>query len=384
MSEQRIKNFVESVSKNGISQHTADWLCAKKTTVGGSTLAAVIGCNPYESDWVKSIMTRVGHKPFSGEKIKCSWGNLFEDIIKLYVESLYNTTVYGDNIFYYVADGPLAKRVAYSPDGLCVIDNDLLRKKYRTRYHEFEALPAGKSSNVLLEFKAPFNRRVDESIPEYYLPQPLMGMDVLRDKDGRVCDMSLFIEAIFRLCKYEDVDEGRLHSGYPSNIPRSDVDGNCHSIGMFIVYGPKNHKIAEEIINQYEDGLNINNDLALLCADKDGKITVNEIIVALDEGPLIGLHTGPCTTKAELKKKRRGIINDPSKSCVSQSHDITGLVPYGSFFWKLLEFKAKPVFPVDGYVLSHGDKITEYTNLCRSVIDMSYDDAENYLIDRID
>jgi hypothetical protein len=384
MSEQRIKTFVKSTAKNGIAQHTPEWLCAKKTTVGGSTLAAVIGCNPYDSDWVKSIMTRVGHLPFSGGKIKCSWGNLFEDIIKLYVEDYYKTTVHGDNIFYYVADGILAKRIAYSPDGLCVIDNDLLRKKYRGRCEGIDKLTSGQSSNVLLEFKAPFSRRVDESIPEYYLPQPLMGMDVLRDKDGRLCDISLFIEAIFRLCKYEDVDEGRLHSSYPSNFPRSDADGNYHSIGMIIVYGPRKHKIADVIVDEFEDGLNVNNDLVLLSADKDGSMTINDIIVALDDGPLIGLHTGPCADKKELKKKRRALLKDPSASCVSQSHDIDGLVPYGSFFWKLLEFKAKPVFPVDGYVMSHGDKITEYTNYCRAVVDMSYEDAESYLIERID
>lgn len=384
MSDQRIKSFCENVAKNGIAQHTDEWLVAKKTTVGGSTLAAVIGCNPYDKDWVKSILTRVGHLPFSGGKIKCSWGNLFEDIIKIYVEGLYKTTVYGDNIFYHVADGPMAKRVAYSPDGLCVISNDLLRQKYRTRYHTIANLPQGEFSNVLLEFKAPFNRRVDENIPEYYLPQPLMGMDVLRDKDGRVCDMSLFIEAIFRLCKYEDVDEGRLHSNYPSNIPRSDPDGNYHSIGLIVVYGPKDHKVAKTILDEFEDGFNVNNDLTLLTEDKDVATVVNDIIVAIDDGPLVGLHTGPCANKAELKKKRRAILSDPSRSCVSQSHNISGLVPYGSFFWKLLEFKAKPVFPVDGYVLSHGDKITEYTNYCRAVVDMEYDDAENYLISKID
>lgn len=377
MTEQRIIDFVTNVASNGISQHTTEWLQAKKTTVGGSTLASVIGCNPYEADWVKGIMTRVGLEPFAGAKVKCSWGNLFEDVIKIYVERLYKTKVHGEDIFYLPSDGPLSGRIGYSPDGLCVIDNDVLRKKYIKRYHDISQLPAGEKSNVLLEFKAPFNRRVDEDIPGYYLPQPLMGMDVLRDKDGRLCDMSLFIEAVFRVCDYIQIDDGRLHRNYPSNMPKSDDVGDVHCIGMMIVYGPADHPLGNEVREVFDE-YNANNDLIEIPVS-----VLNNIIVAMDGGALRSIHTGPCKSKASLKRRRKEIIADPSSSYVALPTDIDGLVPYGSIFWKMMDFKAKPIFPVDGYVLSHGDKITEYTDLCRAVRDMEYDAAENYLIDRL-
>lgn len=379
MTEQRVINFVTDVAKNGISQHTTDWLQAKKTTVGGSTLAAVIGCNPYESDWVKCILTRVGLEPFGGAKVKCSWGNLFEDIIKIYVERLYKTTVHGDNIFHLPADGPLSGRIGYSPDGLCVISNDLLRKKYLKRYHDISRLTAGAESTVLLEFKAPFNRRVDEDIPGYYLPQPLMGMDTLRDKDGRLCDMSLFIEAVFRVCDYSQIDDGRLHRNYPSSMPKSDDVGDVHCIGMMIIYGPAGHDIGNEVTEMFDE-YNINNDLIELPVS-----VLNNIIVAMDgdDAPLRSIHTGPCKTKVSLKRRRKEIITSSSNSYVSLPSNIDGLVPYGSIFWKMMDFKAKPIFPVDGYILSHGDKITEFTDLCRAVRDMEYDAAENYLIEKI-
>jgi hypothetical protein len=247
------------------------------------------------------------------------------------------------------------------------------------RYHDISRLPSGGESSVLLEFKAPFNRRVDEDIPGHYLPQPLMGMDILRDKDGRLCDMSLFIEAVFRVCDYSQLAEGRLHRNYPASMPTSDDVGNVHCIGMMIVYGPSDHPLGLEVLETYND-YSIDNDLIELSPS-----TINNIIVAMDGkgAPLKSIHTGPCKTKSSLKRRRKQIISDPSESYVALPSNVKGLVPYGSIFWKMMDFKAKPVFPIDGYILSHGDKITEYTDLCRDILDMDFDTAENHLINKI-
>lgn len=392
--EKILKAYVETL-KGGIQQHTSAWLSAKKFVVGGSKMSTVLDCNGYETKH-SAILTALGHRPFGADKFKCSWGNVFEDIIKIYVERRFNTTVLADNAFIPAVDGPTVGHVAYSPDGLCVIENDRLIKSYGNKYASIASLMPGKDSIVLLEFKAPYSRRTDpESIPQYYLPQPLTGLDMIVYDTSvinntvnnavdntvkqykKLCDLALFIECEFRLCEYKHLDCGRLHSNYPTNHPESSENGNPFTFGLFIVYGPASGSLYDKIVKTF-GAADITNTISSM-----SKEDIDEIIVAIDENKLKSIHTGPCSTKDRLKMRRKKIIGNPSKSYSGLPNNVSGLVPYGTVYWKLLTFRVKPVFPIHNYLESHKDRIIDYTTTlkaCSKIADAF--ECESYLNDK--
>lgn len=375
-----LRDYVESL-KNGLQQHTAEWLTAKKYVVGGSQMSTVLGCNGYETKH-SAILTKLGHKPFGAGKFKVSWGNVFEDIIKIFVERKFHTTVYADNAFIPVTCGPLKDRVAYSPDGLCVIENNRLIESYGNKYLGISVLPKNQSSIVLLEFKAPYSRRTDpETIPPNYVPQPLTGLDMIGPQSAagikKICDFALFIECEFRLCEYKHIDSGRLHCNYPTNHPESIDTGKIYTYGLFIVYGPKSGPLYNKIINVFGD-ISINNTISSM-----SKEDIDDIIVAIDEDKLRSIHTGPCSTKERLKMRRKKIVNNPQESFTSLPNDVSGLVPYGTIYWKLMTFRVKPVFPIDDYLENNKHAIIDFTDCIRhcSEINDSFE-CESYLNDK--
>lgn len=376
---QILRDYVTYIDTNGIQQHTPEWLVAKKYVVGGSQMAVVLGCNGYETK-KGAILQKLNFVPFGGEMVKCAWGNLFEDNIKLYVERYYKTEVMADNAFIPLTVGPLADRIAYSPDGLCVIDNNVIKAKIGKRFECVDALPDNQQSVVLLEFKAPYNRKTTPvDIPEYYVPQPLTGMDMIGPViDGtlhKICDMALFIECEFRMCTYEQISMGRVHCEYPTSYPASAVDGVPHAFGLFIVYGPKKGPLADMIRENFDNELSKSNSLGTM-----EKKNVDKIIVAIDSKQLVSLHTGPCKSKDSLKRRRREILDDPSMSYSGLKNDISGLVAYGTMYWKLLTYRAKPMFPEQDYLEKNKDAIIEFTDAvkeCSQFTDIC--DAEYFL-----
>lgn len=378
-----LEKYVDTL-KNGIQQHTGAWHTAKRFVVGGSQMSTVLDCNGYETKH-SAILTKLGHKPFGADKFKVSWGNVFEDIIKIYVERRFNTTVLADNAFIPTVSGPLVGHVAYSPDGLCVIENNKLIDSYGNKYVSIASLPKNKDSIVLLEFKAPYSRRTDpETIPQYYLPQPLTGLDMIVYKETkesgeykRLCDFSLFIECEFRLCEYKHLDQGRLHSNYPTNHPESSTIGKPYTMGLFIVYGPKSGAIYNKI-NKIFGAAEVGNTISSM-----SKEDIDEIIVAIDENKLRSIHTGPCSTKERLKMRRKKILVNPEKSYSGLPKDTTDLVPYGTIYWKLLTFRVKPVFPIDDYLTDRKDIITDFTETLKKCSEFTDAfDCESYLNDK--
>jgi len=380
--EKILLEYVDYVEKNGVRQHTDEWLQAKKYVIGGSQMASVIGMNGYETKQ-SAILKKLGHAPFGCDKYKMSWGNVFEDIIKNYVERYYSTKVYADNAFIPVTCGLFKDRIAYSPDGLCIISNELLIKKYGSMNEKINELDANGQSIVLLEFKAPYSRRTDpENIPEYYIPQPLTGMDVIGPVvDGainKICDLALFIECEFRLCEYSHIPDGREHCFYPTNHPESTPTGKAHAFGLFIVYGPEEGELYNLITESF-GSVDIANNLGTM----DKKI-IDKIIVGIDENWLVSLHTGPCKNKSSMKRRRKEILADPSKSRNELNNNIDGLVEYGTVYWKLLTYRAKPMFPEEDYLMKHKDDIIEFTDLVNECASLSKLETMNLLIEKFD
>lgn len=162
-----LKQYIEEVDK-GIRQHSDEWHAVKQYTIGGSQMATIQGVNAFET--IETLIAgKIGYSKSS--TIHMNWGNLFEDILKAYVERVFDTEIIGDNIFIHPNNG----LVSYSPDGLGVVG----------------------SSTVLFEFKCMYSRLPRNTPPKYYIPQVKTGLDIIP-----VADYGMLIEAVFRRCRW--------------------------------------------------------------------------------------------------------------------------------------------------------------------------------------
>lgn len=204
-----LRQWLDVAESNGILQHSQRWLDEKVKTIGGSSLATIQGKNPY-SNIIKLISEKIGLTKFESD-IKPQWGNLFEDVIKRYVEYDRKCVVLGEDLY---VEGPPG--TAYSPDGLAVMD---IIDDYTFEEESIEQTPTGpkkvvhlvtksvsKTAIVLCEFKCPFVRIPSGSPPEYYVPQVKMGLDVLK-----IPSIGVLIEGVFRRCTWEQLGNNPLY-----------------------------------------------------------------------------------------------------------------------------------------------------------------------------
>ncbi len=196
-----LSNYCDDKYSNGIMQHTTEWLAAKKYTVGGSTVPILMGINPYSSKQ-KLLLEKLGLEQFKSG-IQPQWGNLFEDVIKRHFEYTNDCIVYGEDLYILGADAC----TSYSPDGLAVIDvtdykiiEEEVKDDFGTHIN-YTAHEVITPQIVLLEFKCPYSRIPSGSIPEYYVPQVLMGLDLMNMPTS-----GLFIEGVFRRCSLDQLD----------------------------------------------------------------------------------------------------------------------------------------------------------------------------------
>lgn len=178
--------WVEAKSQNLISQHSEEWLQAKVNTIGGSSIGTIMGLNPY-SNIYSIISDKIGLTEFKSN-IKMQWGNLFEDVIKRYVEHDTNCIVYGEDLYMEFSGG-----CAYSPDGLAVMDITCANNRNNT-------IGKGSPQIVLLEFKCPYSRLPAGRPPAYYVAQVKMGLCLLD-----LPTVGLLAESVFRRCTWEQL-----------------------------------------------------------------------------------------------------------------------------------------------------------------------------------
>ncbi len=220
----QIVEFLNSVD-NKITQRSQEWLKEKEFRVGGSILAMIQDCNKYE--YLPEVLKNP--KQFKNN-IKTAWGTIFEDVIKKYVELEFKTTIVGDGIFL------KQEYTCYSPDGLGVIEYN------------------GVCKRVLFEFKCPFNRIPTGAVPEYYIPQVKMGLDVIN-----VVDIGLFVEGVFRKCSLEQLNFSKSEfdrASYNLTGSGNKVEA-CGIIGFFDPSDKSDsmefHDIGDEYADQFEN-----------------------------------------------------------------------------------------------------------------------------------
>ena len=120
----------------------------------------------------------------------CTWGNLFEPLVRRYFEQKHSVSVFGHSIslFYLASSNPLFRKVTCSPDGYFLnVDNSL----------------------VLLEFKCPFKRKIAVNrIPTYYGDQIQTGLAFI----GESVNKGLFVDAYFRMCSLKQLEPSLEHN----------------------------------------------------------------------------------------------------------------------------------------------------------------------------
>ena len=188
--EQQLEIAATRWVANGIKQHSPEWHAARSEGSGGSTVAAYMDVYPYKT--MRDIaLERLGIVPFEGS-VHTRWGTLLEDVLKGYVELAMNISIVADSAF---VRGP--RRSYYSPDGVGIVDI-----APETIDIFGEPVVSGRQI-ALFEFKCPFVRMPDGRPPGYYVPQVLMGMDLLV-----LPTVGVFIEAVFRRCTLAQLGRG--------------------------------------------------------------------------------------------------------------------------------------------------------------------------------
>ena len=164
------------------SQRSVDWFEKRKRTIGGSEIHYISSEN--SSGKVKQLL----NNKFEKRKfiIPCQFGILFEEEIKKISEQHLNCNIYDvGNI-----KSPNIKYLSFSPDGLGVIKNEI----------------------VLFEFKCPYSRIPNNTIKNEYLQQMQLGLYILP-----FCNKCLYIEAVFKKCPLEQLNDPTSYYDFCSN-----------------------------------------------------------------------------------------------------------------------------------------------------------------------
>lgn len=362
----RLVEWVKRAEANGIKQHSAEWHAARVCTVGGSSLATITGNNPF-STVQKMISEKVGLTKFSGD-IKPQWGNLFEDVIKRYVEADLRCEILGEDLF---IEGPPG--TSYSPDGLAVLARD-------------GTTPA----ITLIEFKCPFVRIPNGSVPHHYMPQLLMGLDVLgadlSNDDGpceaadatagcahgAITDRAMFVEAVFRRSAWEDCGPSPVYN--PDLVKRTGTKVGAPyplAFGINGFYAPNGTDVSADLIAQFceffcELGDATNDYQSADLGEAPVELFTN-IMAAYDRGQLRAWYGPVRMPQRDIKgvllpNAHLPLIEEDLDSfdefCTAGAHTNWGILP-----WKLFRVDYHHVTREPRYLAPHIPKIREILNV---------------------
>lgn len=333
-----VVEYVDRAATNGIMQHSDQWLEIRKYTVGGSSISTILGLNPYES-MVSLVRKRLGWDKFA-DNISPQWGNLFEDVIKRVVEYQKNTLVLGEDL--YIDGGERRPYTSYSPDGIAVINDEI----------------------VLLEFKCPYSRIPDGKVPKYYVPQVLMGLDLMQ-----LPTRGLFVEAVFRRCAWENL-------GYNSVYDTTLVPESSGTLPL-----------AFGILGFYATGEHVSELPAVIAAfnyfgelgDNTNGYMVNDLgttplalfstlMQAVDSGKIHAyygkiLHTigdNPIDVQNQVQ-----LMHDELDAymafCENKASESGSLINIGMLPWKMFRIDYNYINPIADYVKPH---LPTIKNLC--------------------
>lgn len=360
-------------------QGSQEWLRSRSETIGGSEISTILGLNPYQS--IKQLIKqKIGLTTF--KKAPPLWfGNIFEYILQQYTEILFDTKIYETGSIPY----DKSNLIKYSPDGLSVIKNnrlkfllskyDIINKINNLSIFDNSKIENNKELLVLFEFKNPYMRVLKKNeIPVYYINQPRLGMEVIN-----MCEVSIFIEAIFRFCSIDDIIN--LNNKYNTKYHFDKIRYNNLPIAYssFSIYYEKNNQNLSLInllnnLNHYlynnnqdfEDLSNItdknliNNIMENIIDYKDLKIIYHDICInenIYDSQNIYRFH------KYNNINKFLQNISDTKNKIISDSN----LEYLGIFSFKMFDINIQPIYKtklLDDILLNKVDKVIKIIKEC--------------------
>ena len=222
---QEFMSFLKSRS-TGLKQKSADWVCARKYTIGAFEVSALTGKSPFETP--RTLLKKKVQQPAMHNNVACTWGSLFEPIARKYFEKKHSVSVFEHTLSLNLAENdPLFGKITCSPDGY-FLNSD--------------------NEPVLLKFKCPFKREIAKNcIPSYYRDQIQTGLAL----SGESVNKGLFVDNQFRICSLQEIEPSSSHN---SAINGGKVyrakDGSALAWGICYLYskqklGPKQKNIID-------------------------------------------------------------------------------------------------------------------------------------------
>jgi hypothetical protein len=258
--DRQLQQFV--LRHAGMRQRDSSWYTAMGTTVGGSEVAALMGCNPYSNvhDVVASKVALLqGRDTWTGGGAACWWGVIFEDIAAEYTAIELGSAVRGDDICVQRYPGH-----RNSPDGYIVACSVLVPEPapelaLEPEPDESNLDSSSESSSVepcdrsfrlwttdmdralatlprifLLEFKCPISRCPGGDVPPQYRPQIWSGLAV-----SPVAHAGLFIDCVFRKCAIGALGPGPAYdTDYHTQKAKGVVYTAAVAWGLIGIYAP--------------------------------------------------------------------------------------------------------------------------------------------------
>ena len=112
---QAFKAFLKSW-ETGLVQKSAEWVKARQETVGASEISTLTGSSPNESK--ASLISKKMRPADMSKNVACTWGFLFEPIVRRYFEQKHSVKVFGHTVSLNLAkDHPLYGKVTCSQTG---------------------------------------------------------------------------------------------------------------------------------------------------------------------------------------------------------------------------------------------------------------------------
>lgn len=359
-------------------QGSQEWLRSRTETIGGSEISTILELNPYQS--IKQLIKqKIGLTTF--KKAAPLWfGNIFEYILQQYTEILFDTKIYETGSIPYEK----SNLIKYSPDGLSVIKNDKLKfllSKYDiiNKINNFSIFDNTKIENnkellVLFEFKNPYMRVLKKNeIPVYYINQPRLGMEVIN-----MCEVSIFIEAIFRFCSIDDIiNLNNKYSTYHfdkiryKNMPIAYssfsiyYEKNNQNISLITLLNNLNHYLYNysknfEDLSAITDKNLINSIMENIIDYKDLKIIYHDICInenIYNSQNLYRFHKYNNINKflQNISDAKDKILSDPN------------LEYLGIFSFKMFDINIQPIYKtklLDENLLNKIDKVIKIIKEC--------------------
>lgn len=280
-----LQNWETEVRKNGVFQRTDEWARERQYTTGGSSLAILQGNYPYST--VNDLVHERAGLAARKMGIAPSWGTLFEHVIARYIERARDCKVKCEDAFVMHNED-----ISYSPDGLAVMEVpcDVLAAPGEAFVPAKKATGQPKKAIVLLEFKCPYSRLPKDAMPNYYIPQVKMGLDVIK-----ISQVGLFVEAVFRRCSLPQLG---LEPGAIPHAKQPMCGGNALATGIIGFYAESMDVLPDDARKLHKM------TYSAACADLG--IAPNDLITAIlsafDKGTVKAWY-GDVRTTAEAAKE---------------------------------------------------------------------------------